>query len=413
MPSADIIDNSTFRLGRVRRSLLAIGTLALAVVVLAGCNNTNVPTGGGAGGGSGNSVSGNTIPVGAYLSLTGDEADFGKTTLEGAELAVDQINAAGGIGGKMIDLKHENDESEAAKAASAVTKLITSDKVVAVIGEIASGRSLAAAPICQDNKIPMVSPSSTNVKVTQVGDYIFRVCFVDSFQAYALAKFATDTLKAKNGAMFIDSSSAYSKDFAAEFKKSFTAMGGTIVQEAAYAPTDVDFKGQLTKLKTANADIILVPGYYKSAGTISKQAKELGITARLLGVDGWDSQDLFVTAGASLEGAYLSDHMDIHSSKPEVKAMVDAYVKKYPGRKPGALTALGYDSMMVLAEAMRHAKTLDGPGIRDALAAVKDFKGVTGTFSIDGDRNAQKPAVILQVKGNEFQYVTTIEQPTK
>jgi branched-chain amino acid transport system substrate-binding protein len=211
--------------------------------------------------------------------------------------------------------------------------------------------------------------------------------------------------------MFIDNSSAYSKDLGAEFKKQFEQMGGKVVEEAEYAPSDIDFKGQLAKVKTAAPDVILVPGYYKSAGAISKQAKESGVTAPFLGVDGWDSQDLFVTAGDSLQNSYLSDHMDIHSDKPAVKQFVEDYKKKFPDRKPGALTALGYDSMMILADAMKRAKSLSGADIRDALAATKDFKGVTGDITINKDRNADKPAVILQIKGHDFQYVTTIDQP--
>jgi branched-chain amino acid transport system substrate-binding protein len=352
------------------------------------------------------------IPVGAYLSLTGPEADFGKTTREGIELALDEINGSGGIHGRKIRLIVENNESDAAKAASAVTKLITNDKVVAIVGEIASGLSLAAAPICQRNRIPMVSPSSTNIKVTQVGDYIFRVCFIDPFQAYVVAKFARDTLKANTAAIFVDNQSPYSRDFGAEFKKHFTRMGGRIVADLAYAATDTDFKAQLTKIKAANPDVILVPGYYKSVGAIGKQARELGIKVPLLGGDGWDSQDIFTTAGDALEGCYFSNHMAVDDPNPTVRRFVEAFRKKYGAhRMPGALTALGYDAMMILADAMKRAKSLDGPNIRDALAQTKGYQGVTGTITINAQRNADKPAVILQIKGRKFVYRETIPQP--
>lgn len=383
--------------------------LPIALLALAGCNNAG--GGGGGGGASGNAATGDTIPVGAYLSLTGSEADFGKQTQEGIEVAVEEINAAGGVKGKKIELKVENNESDSTKAVSAVTKLITNDKVVAVLGEIASSLSLAAAPICQANRIPMVTPSSTNIGVTQKGDYIFRVCFIDPFQAYVVAKFARDNLKAETAAVFVDNGSAYSRDFGEEFKKHFTQMGGKIVAEQSYAAADTDFKGQLTKIKTANPDVLLVPGYYKSVGTIGKQAKELGLTATLLGGDGWDSQDIFVTAGDALEGAYFSNHMAVDNPNPTVQAFVEAFKKKFPDRKPGALTALGYDAMKILADAMNRASALDGPSIREALAQTKDFPGVTGTITIDENRNASKPAVILQIKGREFKYVTTIEPP--
>jgi branched-chain amino acid transport system substrate-binding protein len=391
----------------------------MTAMLLVGCNNTNPGSGGGSGsssagaGGSGNAATGNTIPVGAYLSKTGDDATFGQDSENGIELALDKIKESGGINGKQIDLKVENDESATDKAASVVQKLITEDKVVAVIGEVASSRSLAAAPICQSNKVPMISPSSTNVKVTQQGDYIFRVCFIDPFQGYVAAKFAAgDKLHAKTAALFTDNASAYSIDFANEFKKDFTQMGGTIVAEASYASSDTDFKGQLTKFQAANPDVILIPGYYKSVGAIGKQARELGIKSTLLGGDGWDSQDLFVTGGDSLEGSYFSDHMDINSSDPTVSAFRDAFQKKYGAdHKPGSLTALAYDATMILADAMKRAKTLDGPGIRDALAQTKDFKGVTGNITINADRNADKPAVILTVKDHGFQYVETIQHP--
>ncbi len=411
---------NSWRSRSLRWGVATAAALMLSLSLFA-CNNTDAAKGGANGttssassGGSGNTVTGDTIPVGVYASLTGDEANFGKDSREGAELAVDTINGGGGVNGKKIDLKIENDESDPSKAASAVTKLITSDKVVAVVGEVASGRSLAAAPICQQYKIPMVSPSSTNIKVTQIGDYIFRVCFIDPFQAYVMAKFSHDTLNAKNVALFIDSTSPYSRDLGTEFQKNFEQMGGKIVDQESYVPTDTDFKGQLTKLKTTNPDAIFAPGYYKSAGEIAKQAKELGIAAPMMGTDGWDAQDLFVTAGDSMEGSYFSDHMDITSQQPEVKSFVDAYKKKYGAdKKPGSLTALGYDAVMILAQAMKNAKTLDGPGIRDALAQVKDFKAVTGDITINGDRNADKPAVVLQIKGRDFVYKTTIAQANK
>lgn len=386
--------------------VLAISFVGLLAVWMVGC------TGKQEAGPKTDVAQSSEILVGSYLSLTGPEADFGKTTREGIELALDEINGSGGIHGRKIKLIVENNESDAAKAASAVTKLITNDKVVAIIGEIASGLSLAAAPICQRNQIPMVSPSSTNIKVTQVGDYIFRVCFIDPFQAYVVAKFARDSLKANTAAIFVDNQSPYSRDFGAEFKKHFTKMGGKIVADLAYAAADTDFKAQLTKIKAANPDVILVPGYYKSVGAIGKQARELGIRVPLLGGDGWDSQDIFTTAGNALEGCYFSNHMAVDDPNPIVRRFVDAFRKKYgANRTPGALTALGYDAMMILADAMKRAKALDGPSIRDALAQTKGFQGVTGTITINAQRNADKPAVILQIKGRKFVYRETIAQP--
>jgi branched-chain amino acid transport system substrate-binding protein len=397
-----------------RRTLFGSAILAGLALFAAGCNspsNTGGGGGGGTSGGGGNTASGDVIPVGAYLSLSGDEATFGAQTREGIELAVKTINDAGGINGKKIELKVENDESDATKAASAVTKLVTGDKVVAVLGEIASSRSLAAAPICQSNKVPMISPSSTNVKVTQVGDYIFRVCFTDDFQAFVCAKFARENLKADTAAILVDNASAYSQDFGKEFKKSFEALGGKIVQEAAYSPADTDFQGQLTNIKTANPKVILVPGYYKSAGAIAKQAKELGISAPLLGGDGWNSPDLFATAGTGMEGNYFSDHIAMDKPNDTVKKFVEEFKKQMGADKtPGTLTALGYDAMMILADAMKRAKSLDGTGIRDALAETKDFEGVTGSITINSQRNADKPAVVVQVKGHDFKWTADVNR---
>jgi branched-chain amino acid transport system substrate-binding protein len=390
-----------------------LAALLLVVSVAAGCNGKG--SGGSSGGGNsrGNVVTGNTIPVGAYVSATGDDATFGQQTQQGVQLAVDEINAAGGINGKKITLDIENDESDASKAENAVNKLINGDHDVTILGEVASSRSLAAAPVCQTAHVPMISPSSTNIRVTQKGDYIFRCCFIDPFQGYVTAKFAHDNLRKNSAAMLIDSGSAYSRDFGAQFKKVFEQMGGKVVAEASYSTTDTDFKPELSKIKEANPEVLLIPGYYKSAGAIAKQARELGMADVIfIGGDGWDSPDLFTTAGDALEGAYFSDHQDMTSKAPAVRAFVADFEKKYPNAgKPGSLTALAYDAMMILRDALKHAKTLDGPGIRDAIAQTRDFHGVAGTVTIDKNRNADKPAVVMQVHGNAFKYVTTIQNP--
>ncbi len=330
-----------------------LAALVLVVAVAAGCNNNSTGGGGGGEGGRGNAATGNTIPVGAYVSATGDEATFGSQTQQGVELAVEELNGAGGINGKKITLDVENDESDASKAENAVNKLINGDHDVAVLGEVASSRSLAAAPVCQKAHVPMISPSSTNIKVTQVGDYIFRCCFIDPFQGYVTAKFAHDNLHKNTAAILTDSSSAYSRDFGAEFKKTFQQMGGKVVAEAFYSTTDTDYKAELSKIKDANPEVLLVPGYYKSVGAIAKQSRELGMNVVMLGGDGWDSPDLFVTAGDALEGAYFSDHQDMNSKAPIVAKFVADFEKKFPNAgRPGALTCLAYDGMMILGNAL-------------------------------------------------------------
>ncbi len=372
--------------------------LALSLVMLAGCNPSLRQRGAPAEG----------IPVGVYLSFTGSTATFGESTFKGIQLAVEEVNARGGVNGKKIELHKEDDRSDAQEARSAVTKLIQRDKVVAVIGEVASSRSLAAAPICQENRIPMISPSSTNPKVTQVGDYIFRVCFIDPFQGTVVATFAYQTLKARRAAVLTDVKNDYSVGLAQYFKETFTKLGGQIVAEKSYSEGDPDFRAQLTAIKAANPDVIFVPGYYSEVGTIARQARELGITVPFLGGDGWDSPKLVEGAGNALEGSYFSNHYSHESTEPVVQEFVRKFKARYGGETPDALAALGYDAANILFDAMKRAGSIEPSKIRDALAQTKDFPGVTGKITIDAQRNARKPAVILQVRGKEFKYVQTI-----
>ncbi len=353
-------------------------------------------------------VDDSVIRIGEYGALTGDIATFGQTTHDGVQLAVDEINAAGGIKGKQVKLITEDDAGKPEQAALVVQKLINSDKVHAIVGEVASSNSLAAAPIAQKAKIPMVSPSSTNPKVTQVGDYIFRVCFIDPFQGQVMAKFATETLKAKKAAILRDQKSDYSIGLADVFKQRFADFGGTIVDDKAYTAGDVDFKAQLTALKALNPDVIYVPGYYTEVGLIAKQARQIGLKQPLLGGDGWESEELVKIGGAALEGCYFSNHSAPDSSEPAVKEFVAKYKAKH-GKQPGALAMLGYDAVKVLAAAMERAESLRGPAIRDALAATKDHAGVTGVLTMDANRDAVKSAVVLQIKKGHPVYLATVK----
>ncbi len=372
---------------------------ALAVSLsLVGCNKSPSSA---AGGGS------DVIKVGEYASLTGKEAAFGQSSHEGTALAVDDLNAAGGVLGKKIQLITEDDQSQAGQPATDVRKLISDDGVVAVLGEVASSRSLEAAPICQENHIPMISPSSTNPRVTEVGDYIFRVCFIDPFQGTVMANFATKTLKLKTAAVLTDVTSDYSMGLAKFFKESFTADGGKIVAEQTYSGGDKDFSAQLTAIKAANPDGIFIPGYYTEVGLIAIQARQLGINLPLFGGDGWESSSLVSIGGAALEGTYFSTHF----TPEDTNAVVQAFVKKFQAKynqTPDAMAALGYDSLMILADAMKRAGTTDGDKVRDALAATKDFPGITGNITIDAERNASKPAVILEIKNGKYHYLQTI-----
>jgi branched-chain amino acid transport system substrate-binding protein len=380
-----------------RHFFSAISLVALLSFFWAGCK----PSGESAG-------NGDTIRVGEFASLTGSEAAFGQSSHKGTLLAIDQINDAGGVLGKKLELIYEDDLSKQGESATIVKKLISRDKVVAILGEVASGRSLEAARICQDNKIPQISPSSTNPKVTETGDYIFRVCFTDPFQGKLLAEFGLKTLKAKRVAMLTDLASAYSVGLADYFRQPFVAEGGTIVAEQKYNSHDKDFKAQLTAIKAANPDAIFVPGYYTEAGLIVLQARQLGIEVPIFGGDGWEAQELVQIAGDSLKNTFYSTHFSPLKETPEVQSFVKAYQAKFKGETPDAMAALGYDSALVLADAIKRAGTIEPAKLRDALATT-DIKGATGETKIDSHRDAPKAAVIITVENGKFKFLQDVQ----
>lgn len=349
----------------------------------------------------------NEFRIGEYGSLTGAQATFGISTQDGIQLAVEEVNAAGGVNGKTLKVMAVDDQGKPEEAAVAVTKLITEDKAQVILGEVASSLSLAAAPICQEHKTPMITPSSTNPKVTQQGDYVFRVCFIDPFQGQVMADFALNNLKAKRAAVLRDQKSDYSMGLADFFIKRFKEKGGTIVIDQSYVAGDVDFKSQLTTIREQKPDVIFVPGYYTEVGLIAQQARELGIKVPLLGGDGWDSSKLYEIGGKALDGCYFSSHYSPDSTDPKVQDFVKKYQAKF-GQVPDALATLGYDAAGVLVAALKSAKSLEPADIRDAIAATKNYAGVTGSISLDADRNAVKPAVVLKIAGGKSSYVTTV-----
>src|SRR5688572_12850426 len=383
-------------------SLRRAAALAAAIVF-----TFNACKGGGTQGGPGQQGGGDVILVGEFSSLTGGTATFGQSTHNAIMMAFDEINASGGVLGKKLKVLVEDDQSKPEEAATAVTKLISQDRVVAVLGEVASSRTLAAAPIAQNAKVPLISPSSTNPKVTEVGDYIFRVCFIDPFQGAVMAKFAANTLKLKKVAILYDVRNDYSVGLTKFFTETFKGLGGEVIGEQVFSEGDSDFCAQLTQLKSLKPEAIYVPGYYTEAGTIARQARELGITVPLMGGDGWDSPKLTEIGGQAIEGSYLSNHYSVDDPNPAIQKFVAAYKAKY-NASPDALAALAYDAAYVLADAFKRAGTTDGPKVRDAIAATQGFAGVTGTISIDKNRNPVKSAVVLKVAGGKFQYVETI-----
>src|SRR3954462_7245000 len=291
-------------------------TAAALLGLTAGCNKSNNGAANTGSASGGTAAGENAIVVGEFASLTGSEATFGNSSHEGTQLAIDEINTAGGLLGRKVDLRTEDTRSAQQESAIVVKKLISRDKAVAILGEVASSRSLEAAPICQANKIPMISPSSTNPRVTEVGDYIFRVCFLDSFQGSILARFAKNTLKSKNCAVITDVSQAYAVGLAKYFIEPFTKDGGKIAAEQKFSGGDKDFKAQITAIKATNPDAIFVPGYYTEAGLIVLQARQLGITVPLFGGDGWEALELIETAGTALEGTFYSTHYSPEAQSP-------------------------------------------------------------------------------------------------
>jgi branched-chain amino acid transport system substrate-binding protein len=352
------------------------------------------------------------IPIGSYLSLTGDTAVFGISTKNGIDLAVSEINDSGGVLGKKLVIYYEDDASQTKQAATVVQKLISQDGVVAILGEVASSRSLAGAPICQRYKIPMLTPSSTNPNVTKKGNYIFRACYLDSFQGAALAYFAYNTLGARKAAVLTDIRQDYSKGLAEFFKREFQELGGKAVLEASYQSKDSDFRAQLARIKGAKPDIVFVPGYYQEVAQIGKQAVEIDLGAPLLGGDGWEADALIEVAGKALDGCYYSNHYFLGDPNPTIQNFRKKYNERYKkeGRplEPDAMAALGYDAARILANAIERAGSTEPKAIRDALAETKDFDGVTGKIAIDKDRNASKPLVMLKIVGEEKHKVAEI-----
>jgi branched-chain amino acid transport system substrate-binding protein len=382
--------------------------LAAALSLLAGfgCKESKPEASSGSGT-TPNAPASNEIVVGHYGSLTGNTAHFGQDTDKAIRLAIDEVNAAGGVLGKQVRLVTLDDRGDSAEAANAVTRLIDVEKVNALIGEVASSLSLAGGRVAQRRQVPMISPSSTNPKVTQVGDYIFRVCFLDPFQGKVMADFAHDTLKFQRVGILRDVKNDYSIGLADAFKSAFTARGGTIAVEQSYSAGDTDFSAQVTAIKAANIQGLYVPGYYAEVGAIARTAQRLGLKVPLMGGDGWDAPDLFQIGGDALEGSFYSNHFAPDAATAKSQKFVNDFKAKY-GQEPTGLGALGYDAAGVLFEAIRASGKTDHAGIREALTHVKNFEGVSGTISINANRDADKSAVIVAIQGGKGKYRATV-----
>ncbi len=395
---------------RQRRALLPAAALLLA---LAACEERK-PAAAPAAAAPQLAAPGAKIWLGHVASMTGQEAAFGDSTDKGIRLAIEELNAKGGVNGRQLDLRTYDDQGKPEEAAVAATRLVTQDKVSVLLGEVASSRSLAMAPIADANRVPMITPSSTNPEVTRevtksgerTRRFVFRVCFTDDFQAAVMARFAADR-GFRNVAIFRDVGNAYSIGLADDFLSRFKALGGAIVNDQSYKAGDQDFKAQLTSIRAKAPDAIYVPGYSTDVALIARQARELGIKVPLLGGDGWDSSKLFEIGGHYLEGSFFSNHYSPDDPSPRIQDFIARYKARF-GAVPDSMAATGYDAAMVAADAMNRAKDLSGESVAAAIAETKGFPGVTGVITLDADHNAVKPAVVLEVKGGKAVYVATV-----
>lgn len=349
------------------------------------------------------------IKLGFFGDLSGPTFNYGQSARNGVLMAADEINQAGGVKGRKIDIVFEDDHGSPERAALLAGKLIDQDKVIAIIAGGTSGNSSAAAPKAQASHVPLISPSSTDPAVTQVGNYIFRACFVDAFQGEVMARFAISTLKARKAAILYDFNSSYGRGLAEDFELSFAKLGGEIVRKLSYTQSDADFKGQLSSIQTAGADVIYIPGYYAEVALIAKQARAIGLKQPLLGGDGWDAPELWQLGGDSLNGSYITTHYSVDDPSPAVQHFVQEYKQRYGNLQPDAHAALAYDATRVLVDAIERAGSTDGEQLRNALAQTRNFAGVTGVISMDENRNAIKPAVVLRLLDGRYIYEATIE----
>ena len=365
--------------------------------------------------GCGDNKQQDTIKVGLIVELTGDMPGVGASSKNAAQLAVNEQNSAGGIsiGGKpyQIELVVEDNASKAEQSVAAVNKLITQDNVLAIVGPNASLGAIPAAEIAEYNKTLLITPWSTNPKTTldtttgKPKDYVFRACYTDPFEGRVLARFVLDKLKAKKVAVLYDVASEAPKSQADLFRLTFEELGGKTVAFETYTTGDRDFSAQLTKIKSANPDVIFLPAYYNDVGLIAQQAHRAGITQPLVGSDAWSSPELIKLSNGTVEGDYFANHYASDIATPTAKKFIDAYTKQY-GTIPDDVAALTYDSMGLLFEAIKKSPSLDRKVVRDSLATLANYPGVTGNIQFTaGSGDPVKSAVIMQIKGDKFVWV--------
>ncbi|MBV9642118.1 MAG: ABC transporter substrate-binding protein [Verrucomicrobia bacterium] len=347
------------------------------------------------------------VKIGEVNPMTGAIGRYGMTCHQGIQLAIDQANSSGGVLGKKIDLLTEDNQSQPGQTSTIVRKFVAQDKVIAIIGDLTSSATLEGGPIAQAAKIPMVTPLATNPKVTEIGDYIFRICFIDEFQGRVMARFALENLKSKKAGILTDTKQDYSVGLSGFFKGAFVNGSGEVVREQSYSSGDTDFRAQLTSIKAAGPDVVFLPGYYPEVGIILKEARQLGITVPFLGCEAWDSPTLIQVAGKAADGCYFSNQFSADDPNPAVREFTKVYRDRF-GSLPDNFAALGYDAANVVLDAINRAKSTDSIALRNAIARTKDFPGVSGHITIDAQRNASKPAVILAIKDQQVHYLEKI-----
>lgn len=386
---------------KLKKKASLFAAMTLVVGLLAACGE------------DGKSSNGDTIKIGVNLELSGPVASYGSSEADGIELAVDEINDAGGIDGKTIEIVKVDNKSDNAEATSAAMKLIDNDKVVAIIGAATSGATVAQAEVANSNKTPLISPSGTSPSVTvqdngTVNEFVFRTSFIDPFQGTVAANFAANDLNVENVAIYADNASDYSKGLAASFKEDFVAAGGKIVAEESYIAKDSDFRSTLTRIKAANPEFIFIPGYYEEVGLIVKQAREMGITVPLMGADGWDSPVLLELAGAeALNNTFTTNHYSSEDPDGKIQNFNEKFEEKYD-KLPDSFNALGYDTVYLLADAIERAGSADSVKIQEALAETTDLELVTGLYSVDENHHPIKSATILEYKDGETVFKTKV-----
>ena len=367
---------------------------ALSTALLAGCGGEKKDNA---------AANADKYVIGASFELTGNVANYGKSTLSGLKLAVDQVNKAGGVNGKQLVVVESDNKSEPAESGNSVTKLITQDKVVAVVGPATSGCVFAATPVVTSNKVPLIAPCATAPAITvdngQVKEFIFRACFIDPFQGRVMAEFANKTLGVKNVAILHDASSDYSKGLAEVFEKTLNEKGGKVVAKEAFLSKDIDFKAALTKIKAANPEAIYIPGYYEEVAKIIKQTREIGLNVPLIGCDGWDSPKLVEIAGPeALNNTYFSSAFSVQDQTESVQKFIADYKAMYQ-KDPDIFCMQGYNAGLVLADALKRAGDgADGTKLEAAIAATKDLPVASGKLTYDKDHNPIISAIIIEMK---------------